>query len=207
MSYSNLTWWFIHNRCLFIELLIQLSSLKPALQISRDIQWCEPTCLLHCKFDVVDETSTPQLLRYETHPWQNMSWMALKGLITVCGFLLVRKCCMRERRPQDTRVSRFCVHNMVWMTWILLQAKGRNELICVSVHYCSHMCLEQTQRVKGKHSRGVAYLWWEKLTAKDKAHPQPLMAGQEGMLGKFQSKECYSCRDRGEGNEFPHAYV
>lgn len=136
MSCSNLTWWFIHNRCLFIELLIQLSSLKPALQISRDIQWCEPTCLLHCKFDVVDETSTPQLLRYETHPWQNMSWMALKGLITVCGFLLVRKCCMRERRPQDTRVSRFCVHNMVWMTWILLQAKGRNELICVTVPTC-----------------------------------------------------------------------
>lgn len=206
MHCFNLTWWFIHNRCLFIKHLIQLSP-KPALQTSWDIQWRGPTCLLQCKFDVVDETSTPQLLRYETHPWQNMSWIALKGLITVCGFLLVRKCCMR---PQDTRVSRFCVHNTVWMTWILLQAKGRNELICVSVHvcvYCSHMCLEQTQRVKGKHSRGVAYLLWEKLTARDKVHPQTLTAEQEGMLGKFQWKGCYSCRDRGERNEFPHAHV
>lgn len=121
MSCSNLTWWFIHNRCLFIELLIQLSSPKPALQISWDIQWCGPTCLLHCKFDVVDETSTPQLLRYETHPWQNMSWMALKGLITVCGFLLVRKCCMRERGGRKILES----HVSVYITWF-----GWHESYC-----------------------------------------------------------------------------
>lgn len=103
-----------------------------------------------------------------------MSWMALKGLITVCGFLLVRKRCTRERRPQDTRVSCFCVHTA---------GERDNDLICVSVYvcvYCSHMCLERTQRLKGKHRR--------QLTVRDKAHPQTLTPEQEGMLGKSSSE-------------------
>lgn len=66
--------------------------------------------------DVVDETSTPQLLRYQTHSWHNISWMALKGLITICGFLLVKKPYTRDRRPWDTSVSCFCVQNMIWIT-------------------------------------------------------------------------------------------
>ncbi len=143
MACSNLTLWFIHNRCLFIEFLIQLPP-KPASQISWDIQWWQPNCLLHCKLDIVDETSTPHLLRYETQPWHNMSWMVLNGLITVCGFLLAWK-----SRLRDSQVSYFCVHNMVWTVFVLLPAGGRVESICVSVCmcvYCMHLCFEMDSK-------------------------------------------------------------
>lgn len=148
MLCSNITQWFIHNRCLFIEFILQLPP-KPTSQTSWDIQWCRPTCLLFCTFDNVDETSAPQLLRYETRPWHNMSWMVLKGLITVCGFLLARKPCMRERRPWDAPVSCFCIHNMVWTTWVLLPVGGEVESICVSVCmciYCIHICFEMDSK-------------------------------------------------------------
>lgn len=94
-------------------------------------------------------------------------------------------------------------HVSVYITWF-----GRHESCCrwegrlspyVWVYVCaftvSTYVLRWTQRVKGKHSRGVAYLWWEKLTSRDKANPQPLTAEQEAV---FQRKGCHFCRDRGE---------
>ncbi len=117
---------------------------KPASQISWDIQWYQPNCLLHCKLDVVDETSAPHLLRSETQPWHNMSWMVLNGLITVCGFLLAWK-----SRLRDSRVSCCCVHNMMWTVFVLLPAGGRVESICVSVCmcvYCIHICFEMDSK-------------------------------------------------------------